>query len=111
MAQADIPQHVRDLIRRHIDSIQQVEILRLLGSQPERAWAAAEVCRALHIGERLCAGWLAEFATVGLVNETTQGYRRAAPNSEAHVADELVECYARRRMDVIEAIYNKDAAV
>lgn len=110
MAHTDIPKHVRQLILRHIDSVQQVEILSLLGNEPERVWTAPELSRALHIAPDSCARWLDEFAASKLVVRTAQGVRHADDGPRARSADELVECYARRRLAVIDAIYNKPSS-
>jgi hypothetical protein len=36
--------------------------------------------------------------------------RHASRSAEARAADELVDCYSRRRLAVIDAIYNKSSA-
>jgi hypothetical protein len=107
MAPADIPKPVRQFISRHIDSIQQVEILALLRRDGERAWTTEQVSRTLHIAHALCAEWLDRYATAGLVKRDEIGYRHQPGGSQTAVLDELVDLYARRRTTVIDAIYNK----
>jgi hypothetical protein len=103
MAHSDIPKNVRQLIVRHIDSVQQVEILALLQGDPEREWTAAEISRALHIPPQACGEWLDAFASARLVVRGQDGYK----HSDRGGADHLVECYSRRRLAVIDSIYNK----
>ena len=110
MARAEIPKHVRQLILRHIDSVQQVEILTLLAREPERVWTPAELSRALHIAPEACARWLDEFSSAGLIEQRRDGMKHADAGPRAHSAEELVECYARRRIAVIDAIYNKPSS-
>jgi hypothetical protein len=107
MAHSEIPNNVRQLIVRHIDSIQQVEILAFLREHPEREWTSAEICRSLHIAPESCGRWLELFAKARLVDATETGFKHSSSTSGA---DELVECYSRRRLAVIDSIYNKPSS-
>jgi hypothetical protein len=107
MTQGDIPKNVRQLIVRHIDSVQQVEILALLGKEPERVFTVAEISRALHIAPDPCLTWLDALVAARLVDRTKTGYTHSARSRNA---DDLVECYARRRLTVIDSIYNKPSS-
>ena len=107
MARSDLPKPVRQLILRHIDSVQQVEILALLLREPDRVWSSAEVSRTLRIGPGPCDEWLNRFTLAGLVDREEAGFRHAARGRDAATADALVECYGRRRLAVIDTIYNK----
>jgi hypothetical protein len=104
MAHRDIPKNVRQVIARHIESVQQVEILALLREEPERGWTVADISRSLHIAPAACEAWLDEFAAARLVDRDGDGFRHAARTRDA---DDLVECYSRRRLAVIDSIYNK----
>lgn len=107
MPRADIPQHVRDFIVRHIDSVQQVETLELLLREPDREWTSAQISRTLHIPPDACAKWLERFVAVGVLEQGDEGVRHAGKGPHVRAADDLVDLYARRRTTVIEAIYNK----
>ena len=106
----DLPKHVRQLIVRHIDSIQQVEALELLSRDPEREWTSAQVSRTLHIPAQACATWLDQFVTAGLVDRGADGVKHATRGRDARAVDELIDLYGRRRTTVIEAIYNKPSS-
>jgi hypothetical protein len=107
MAHTDIPKNVRRLILRHIDSVQQVEILGLLRDQRQRVWSPVEVSRTLHIDRAACEVWLARFADARLIDRVGDSYRHAVRGSDVRAADELVDHFARRRLAVIDAIYGK----
>lgn len=107
MAPADIPKPVRQLIARHIDSIQQVEILDLLRREADRPWSAEQVCRTLHMAQALCAEWLDRFATAGLVARDDAGYRHTDEGRQAAAVRDLLDLYGRRKTSVIEAVYSK----
>lgn len=107
MAPDDLPKHVRQLIVRHIDSIQQVEALELLSRDPEREWTSAQISRTLRIPADACAMWLDQFVAAGLVDPGEDGVKHATKGRHARAADDLIDLYGRRRTTVIEAIYNK----
>lgn len=110
MARTDIPKHVRQLILRHIESVQQVEILMLLRDAPEHVYTVSEVSRKLHIAPDACRRWLDEFSAARLVERTPEGVKHRGEGPQARSADDLVECYSRRRLAVIDAIYNKPSS-
>ena len=73
MARTDIPKNVRQLVLRHIDSVQQVEILELLARDPDHEWSSAQISRSLHIPPDACEQWLRSFAAAGMVERTVTG--------------------------------------
>jgi hypothetical protein len=107
MAASEIPKPVRQLIARHIDSVQQVEVLVLLRRDPEQAWTAETISRELRIAGASCAEWLDRFATAGLVKSDHLGYRDAPNGRHAAAVAELIDLYGRRRTSLIEAIYSR----
>jgi len=106
MAHPDIPENVRRLIVRHIDSVQQLEILALLRGDSARAWTPPEVCRTLRISPDACRAWLEAFALSGLVARDADGGFIDSGHPDARAA---VDTYERRRHAVIESIYGKGA--
>ena len=106
----DLPKPVRQLIVRHIDSIQQVEALELLSRDPDREWTSAQVSRTLHIPAQACATWLDQFVAAGLVDRGGDGVKHATKGRDARAVDDLIDLYGRRRTTVIEAIYNKPSS-
>jgi|tagenome__1003787_1003787.scaffolds.fasta_scaffold19486344_1 hypothetical protein len=108
MERTDIPNNVRQLILRHIDSVQQVEILALLRREPGRAWTPVEISRTLHISPVACEEWLAHFAAASLADHGEDGYTHARSGPHVRAADELVDFYGRRRLAVVDSIYNKE---
>jgi hypothetical protein len=102
MARADIPTPVRDLIARHVDSAQQVEILLLLAEDPDRPWTADAVARALRIAPGPCTVWLERFSAAALIDRSDEGFTYARGR-----VDTLLEYYATRRLAVLDLIYSK----
>jgi hypothetical protein len=107
VAQAKLPKDVRRLIARHIDSIQQVEILALLLRERERDWSSAEISRALQIPIAACENWLDRFLSAEILSGGNGRVRLPGDGREARSVAELVELHSRRRMSVIDAIYGR----
>jgi hypothetical protein len=107
MTGADLPRHVQQLIVQHIESVQQVEILALLETQPDRFWQAEEIGRALQIAPSACRGWLGDLATAGLVVGQGMTFRRGGLRSTRKAVDDLLDLFGRRRFAVLGVIYGK----
>lgn len=105
MGSGDIPEHVRAVIARHIDSVQQVEILALMRADPARGWATDEFCKALQVTEAACGSWLGRLAAGGIVAVKDGKIRFVGSDDEARALDDLVDLYARRRTAVVHSIY------
>jgi predicted transcriptional regulator len=106
----NLPEIVRSLIVRHLDSVLEVEILLLLyGSRP-RAWSAEEVVENLRIDRAWAATLLGKLCDAGLLRcdaaNQTYAYGPASAQLEAAVAA-LDAAYAARRVRVIELIFAK----
>jgi hypothetical protein len=107
MAQ-EIPAHVRRFIARHIDSISALDVLLLLRAAPDKAWAPADVARALVSSETAATGQLDHLCAHRLVAAEESAFRYAPSGEDGRVIDELAECYARRRNAVIGVIFGSD---
>ena len=107
---ASIPPRVRQFIIDHIDSVMQLEVLLLIASQPQRAWAVKDVADLLRIDPTWVDSQLRAMAAGGLVAQQPDpvAFRfepRSAELSQA--VDELAKTYADRRVTVIGLIFAK----
>jgi hypothetical protein len=108
MKGADLPEPVRRLIVDCIDSAADLEVLLLLHRGPERAWLATDVDAELRIGAEPARTGLANLTQAGLVTVDDERYRFAPRReSQRRAVDALAEEYARRRVRVIEFLYEK----
>lgn len=109
MADDALPPPVRQLISRYIRSVEQLEILLLVQSQPNRAWSAGEVYEVIRSTKASVEGRLRTFTAEGfLVEEKTSPptYRYAPNDSDLRSAVEATAAvYQARRIRVIEAIF------
>jgi len=109
MADEVLPPDLRHFIARHLSSVEHLEILRLLASQPGKPWTL-ETIYAVILSSRLSvAAGLAKLAASGLVRahgEEPSSFTLANLGStDARLMDELVACYRESPVRVISAIY------
>lgn len=108
-----LPPPVKQLLSRHIQSVEQLEVLLLLRSQPQRAWTAAEVYEVIRSSQPSIAARLQAFTAQGfLVEENGAPPRfRFAPKDQnlQSAVDQTANAYQTWRVRVIEAIFAPEA--
>jgi DNA-binding MarR family transcriptional regulator len=108
------PEKVLRFIETNVDSIEQLEILRLLGEQPERQWSAASMAAESQIVESAIAAQLAALENRGLLRTLTlEGnlhcvYAPKTPEIEAPLK-ELLQLYKERPVTLIKIVYARTA--
>lgn|GEM_PF-1271487 len=110
---SDLPDCVTDIIRRHLHSVLDIEMLLLLRSQPDVLWSARDLCAALYITEEAARERLAKLHGSGLLGIADGGAETARyryePRDEGIVVavDQLAVAYVHRRVRVIEYLYSR----
>lgn len=109
MAGDDLDPLVRELILRQIHSLDQLEVLLLLHSDPDRSWTAADVGAQLKTSEEAARLRLSDlhqrgFAATG--DKDTFQYRPSTKATAAAVAA-LAAIYPERRHAVITLIFSR----
>jgi hypothetical protein len=100
---------LRQFIAQHVRSIEQVEILCLLSSNPARTWTVPEVFRAIQSSQTSIADCLENFRKSELLESEPEGrYRLASSKPELiQLVSELAAAYRERRVAVVETIYGR----
>jgi hypothetical protein len=109
LSETPLTNDLQKFIGRHIQSVEQLEILCLLAENPTQGWTATDVFRRIQSSEKSVASWLKKFTQNGFVAETPEGVFRFAPATaelSSGVAT-LVKGYRERRVTVVEMIYQK----
>jgi hypothetical protein len=109
MAEKAIPEAAQRLIARHIQSVEQLEILLLLRKTPDKASSVQDVFRVIQSSLASVAASLAYFANAGFLVQEPEGRFRFAPSDPEldQASTALAEAYHERRVAVIEAIYSR----
>lgn len=107
----DFPQHVQKFILDVLGSVEELEVLLMLRSAPEKNWSAAEVGRGLYTSPAAAAMRLAhlhEHGMVALIEGPERLYCfRPARSELVQIVDQLADLYKERRVSVINLIYSK----
>lgn len=100
-----VPEQLERFIRERLPSIEQVEIVLLLRSDPSRSWSALEVAEKLNTPPESTAMRLFLLASNGVLAFESSGvprYRYAAADAST---DELVDQLAQAHQEQRDALY------
>ncbi len=105
-----LPEEVKRFLETNIDSVDQLEILRVLGENPEREWTAAALAREVQTRPEAIGPHLAALHSRGMLITVTRGtdlfcrYGPATPELEALV-HRLLQVYRERPVTMINLVY------
>lgn len=110
-----LPQDVRDLLARHLATMEHVEVLLALAGDEARSWSAVEIAAGTHTSAESVTARLEELVVAGFaVRAPSAGgdsYRyspRTAPVRNA--VSSLEEMYRTKPVTLIKAIYERPAS-
>ncbi len=110
MSSDGISEEVRQFIFEHLDSVELLDALLLIRSEPEKTWTAASVASHLRANPASIANRLLTLKKLDLVEELTEsegGYRwRPTPSTLELVMKELALANKVRRHRVLELIFS-----
>lgn len=110
MAPNDLPEEVKRLLREHISSVEQLEVLLLLRSRSSESFDRRTITHELRTSESSAAARLTDLAAQGFLafDDTTESYRYAPQVDWFDRAVELLDtAYRDRRYRVVELIFSK----
>lgn len=107
MSDEAVPDVVRDLIQRHIDSVSQLEALLLLRANPADSWAASLIARRLYAPEGDIVRALARLCADGFLERDHDTYRYDCSVEKREKVDRLAEVYSRHLITVTNLIHAK----
>jgi hypothetical protein len=105
---------VRELISKHLSSMDHVELLVLLSADESRRWTAERAAEAVHAAVRNIARVLEQLEVAGLLGREGSGdgatfrYAPSQPGMRDAVAA-LVVMYHQRPVTLVRAIYERPA--
>jgi hypothetical protein len=105
------PEEIRRFLDGNIESIDQLEILRVLGEDPGRAWTAAELGAAVQAEPAAVSAHLAAMRGRGLLATEARGPDVVARHGPAPAVAELVgrllQLYKERPVSMIKLVYDR----
>jgi DNA-binding MarR family transcriptional regulator len=105
---AELPDDVDRFIMRHVDTLEQLEILLLLRAHRSRSFSAREVTAELRLGAGSASERLADLEARGFL--AAQGdpplYAYSPDSAETErVINAVATCYSERKVSVITRIF------
>jgi hypothetical protein len=113
VASNNLPPHLLDFISRHVQSVEQLEILLLVSRPPITPWSPGTVYEKILSSPRSVERWLEELTRTGLlerVSDPEGSYRRSQDDQVGAQISTLGEFYRTVPVRVIEAIYKREAS-
>lgn len=97
---------VRTLIRRHVHSVGELELLMLLHAERDRPWSVDEICEALACPRSWAVAQLEAMAGAGLLASTDGRWRFAPATTELEDATAaLEEAYRLQSREVVRFVF------
>jgi hypothetical protein len=109
-----LPEDVCRFLGENIESIDQLEVLRVLGEGPAREWTAAALAAEVQGPPADMAEHLAALARRGLIATERRGaeavwrYAPASPELDG-IVGRLLKCYRERPVSMIKLVYAQAA--
>ena len=110
MIDSGLPSETHEFLVKNIDSLEELEVLLLLRSDPSKRWSVTDVNERIRSSSSSVGNRLQKLLGSGFVNSEDNGDTyRYSPRNESMDASvkQLAEVYRERRMKVIEAIFSK----
>jgi predicted transcriptional regulator len=111
----EVSYELRQLIARHLESMEQVEVLLLLARNARRAWTPAEVATELRWSVRAAQQGLDDLARATLVQRTSVGgtavYEYAPSDTDRSTVQALLQLYDERPLLLGRLIYHRPPTV
>ena len=112
MADLDLPPDVRDLVNRHLPSLDHVEVLLRLRDAPDTSWSLDDLDRITRFATATTRRCLADLERAGLIRRNaTDGRFQYAPHTirDRATVDSLAVVYSERPVTLVHAIYARPA--
>jgi hypothetical protein len=102
-----IPDDVRRFVLTSVPSVPYAEAVLLLRQRPGAAVAAADIAKALYVGERVALELLQLAHETGVLHADDNGYRYQPGDAQLSQAwDQFAACYATNQIGVTQLIHS-----
>lgn len=107
-----LPEDVRRFLDEHIESLEQLEILRVLAEDPGREWSAGELAAEIQAEAATAATHVTSLAARGLVTTSARGGETVArhgarPAELVNRLAKVLAAYRERPVTMIKLVYAK----
>jgi DNA-binding transcriptional ArsR family regulator len=104
------PEDVKQFLDANIESVEQLEILRILGDNPHQEWSVVALAREVQAKPQTIAAHLAALQARGLLTievRGTEAVSRSGPSTPERevLVQRLLELYRQRPVTMINLVY------
>lgn len=113
MLHQPLPASLSEFISRHIQSVEQLEVLLLLSTTPNSRWSVRKVYDVVLSTPHSVARWLDDLVIRGLILGApgeTDGFQATQDATVSEQIAQLAQCYRTTPVRVIEAIYRRETS-
>lgn len=109
MLDPDIPQDARDLVQRHLATMDHVEILMVLRAERDESFSVQRIASQIRKPEPLVEACLEALAEAGLAAQLSNGaYRYAALDAPLDsAAESVIRLYNERPVTLVKMLYER----
>lgn len=106
MSDEALPDEVKELVRRYIHSVAQLETLLFFHKRPDERWDAESLAARLYAGKAEMADALTSLRRDGFLEDEAGGYAFAPRPELRPVVDSLARAYSRHLIPITHIIHN-----
>lgn len=106
MSDEALPDEVKELVRRYINSVAQLETLLFFHGRPDERWDADSLAARLYAGKAEMADALISLRRDGFLEGQAGGYAYAPRPELRSVVDSLARAYSRHLIPITHIIHN-----
>lgn len=108
MSKDALSAQVRDFVIRHITSIEQLELLLLLASDPSKGWTVQQLVKEISSSQESVRQRLKQLLEDRFLMKDGEFFRFAPASPEkGEVISELAKAYSQYRVRITELIYSR----
>ena len=107
MPDEELPEDVRELVRRYIHSVAQLEALLFFHKWPDDNWEVETLAARLYAGKAEMANALASLKRDGFLRSDGEIYTFAPQSKLRPVVDSLAKAYSRHLIPITNIIHSK----
>jgi len=111
MSEDGLPLELRDFVVRHFTSVEQLELLILLASRPEKAWTIGQLVLEIRSSRESIQQSVRHLQAGGFLVEDGETFRYVPVSPTAPVIHELAKAYREYRVRIIAWIYSGSGAL
>ena len=107
MSDEPVPEDVRELILRHIDSVAQLEALLFFRARPGESWQSGSVAKRLYAPAGEMTRSLESLCNAGFLRRDSSAYLYDCSAENQVTVDRLATAYARYLIPITNLIHSK----